>query len=265
MQNLSRINVFIITATIASSSLGIASGATSSGFIQSQAEAATYRIDQNGLNLALDSTAVCSRTLDVEFKVTVNQDPQYVLSSSAKNHEIMLTNGTEILIGTNSQYVETISGIEWQTIGFTLNGCLAPRWKNQNWALSLSSVVKITRKKNGNITTTLEGRQSSGPVIFTAIPNRQKPTISVLTVIPAKSSATLLLGAKKTKGDPDFTYEYRVSGANSSKFPATWKEVTGQVAKITSLKPKATYKLYVRAVAPDGTAGTSKLSSFKTK
>jgi hypothetical protein len=264
MRKLTQIMVFILTATVASSGFGIARGATSAGFVQSQGENAAYSIDQNDLNRALDSTAVCTRTLDVDVKVTVPKDPQNVIESYAKNHEIMLTNGTEILVGANPQLVEPISGVEWQTIVFTLNGCLAPRWKSQNWAMSMTSVVKIKRK-NGPFTTSTEGKQSTVPVVFSALPNRQKPAISVLTVMPSKTSATVLMGAKKAKGDPDFTYEYRVSGANTSKFPATWKEATGQVAKITSLKPKATYKLYVRAVAPDGTSGTSKLTSFKTK
>ena len=263
MRKFAQIMVFILTAIAASSSFGIASGATPGDFVESQDETwiarIDYRIDKNDMNLALDSTAVCTRTMDVDVKVTAN-DPRNDQVSSAKKLEIMLTNGTEILIGTYPQIVEFFSGDEWQTIGFTINGCLSPRWKSQKWAMSMTSEIRVTRTGQS-----AGSKSSTEPVVFTALPNRQKPTISVLSVVPAKTSATLLLGAKKIKGDPDFSYEYRVSGANSSKFPATWTEATGQVAKISRLKSKATYKLYVRAVAPDGTTGTSKLTSFKTK
>lgn len=264
MRSLTRILVFILTATAVSSNLGIANGVTPADYIQAKSDPVTYRIDRNDMNLALDSTAVCTRTLDVDVKVQVETNPENVIASWAKNHEILLTNGTDILTGTNQQIIERVSGIEWQTISFTMNGCISPRWKSQIWAMSLSAVIMVKRKE-GQFQTSSEGKRGIEAVVFNTVPNRSKPTISVLSVIPTRTSATLLLGAKMTKGDPVFTYEYRISGANTSKFPATWKEATGQVAKITSLKPKATYKLYVRAVAPDGTTGTSKLTSFKTK
>jgi hypothetical protein len=251
-------SALLLSLIILETSLVVAQAETAPGYVQANSGAVYYRITKLSLERALASTQSCSRAIPVEIYVAGGVD-------SARNHSLTITNGTDTLFGSASIMLRSSSGIEsWQPLNIVTVGCVSPRWRRQTWGFAFTSSVSRSRQVD-QITVTETTDQNSSVAIFLPEPNRVAPKITVATLVPGKTSATLLVGSNSLSGEQEFTYQYRVSGQNNSKFPTTWKSFTGQVTSIKGLKTRSTYKIYVRAVAPDKTTSSSKLVTFKTK
>jgi hypothetical protein len=209
-----------------------------------------------------NSVGACEHLLEVD----VFSSP--TAGNEISQHTVTLTNGAETVFGTTSHKVLS-GGSIWVKLPVPLQGCIKPRWKTQEWTVSFVAKVKgqLTwfQPNVGWLSGIRTRDESGGLALFEAKPTRPKPAISVASIVPSTTTASLLVSSNSRFGDPEFSFEYKLTKPNSGSWESAWKPSRGPVIGIKGLKRKSTYQLQVRVKSFDGALSSILKKSFKTK